>query len=295
LLQHACASALGEKPDMLVVVGGPRTARRAGQLAYRTGTPILFLPGVRSATWAQHLWGSLSLEDMVAAIARGNLTPVRLGAGLAHDQIFFGKACFGLLAHLPQLRQAFQEADTFAEGWQVVTRGAQLSRFVVAPNLHFRSDDTDRKAAKGLTVDVPAPERQLGNTRTYRPSFECSATRYGAFGLIKALMGRRSDVQAPTDRFGCFSLQIGAEGTSWILLDEEPIRFHETVKIRFVSGAIQTFIFNPNPQFANDNPMELGMRFRSFCASEEPDRNLDPFPPVSLLRVRESGNHGRQG
>jgi hypothetical protein len=195
LLHHACASALGEKPDMLVVVGGPRSARRAGQLAYRTGTPILFLPGVRPAKWAQHLWGSLSLEDMIGAIARGDLTPVRLGAGLAQDQIFFEKACFGLLPHLPQLRQAFEEADTFAEGWQVITRSAQLSRLLLAPNIHFRCSDSDRRAAKGLTIKMPAPDKQFGNRLTYHPSSNARRT-----DMARLDSSRRSSAKAPASR-----------------------------------------------------------------------------------------------
>jgi hypothetical protein len=146
---------------MLVVVGGPRSARRAGQLAQKTGTPILFLPGIRDARWARHLWGPLSLEDMISAIARGELTPVRLGVGMAEDQIFFEQARFGLLPHLPELRQALDEADTFAEGWQVITRTAQLSRLLLAPNVHFHAGDSNHQSAKGLTVTVPTPDTQL--------------------------------------------------------------------------------------------------------------------------------------
>ncbi len=85
--------------------GGRDLGVDAGQLGlWDRHTNSLFARGPSPPKWAQHLWGSLSLKDMIGAIARGDLTPVRLGAGLAQDQIFFKKACFGLLAsHLPQL------------------------------------------------------------------------------------------------------------------------------------------------------------------------------------------------
>ena len=70
LFKFACLGAIAEKPDMLVVAGGPRAARRAGQMAYARRLPILFLPGHRSPRWAMRLWGSLSLEEMVAALAQ---------------------------------------------------------------------------------------------------------------------------------------------------------------------------------------------------------------------------------
>ena len=298
LLHHACASALGEKPDMLVVVGGPRSARRAGQLAYETGTPILFLPGVRAAKWAHPLWGSLSLEDMIGAIARGELTPVRLGAGMAGNQIFFEQASFGLLAHLPALRQAFEEADTFAESWQVIGRMAQLSRLLLAPKIHFRAEDSHARAAEVLDVKVPAADTQLAHRRTYRPSLECAASRHGAWALIKAFVGKSAQAEArdhdglgqdgrgQTEEFGCLTLHIDAEGPTWILLDEEPILFRHAVEIRFVPGAIQTFIFNPAPQFANDNPKKSGKRFRSFSAVAEPLRNFRPPSPVGIHKSR---------
>jgi diacylglycerol kinase family enzyme len=287
LLQHACTSALDEKPDMLVLVGGPRSARRAGQLAHKTGTPILFLPGIRAAQWAHPLWGPLSLEDMVGALARGELTPVRLGVGMAGNQIFFEQASFGLLVHLPELRQAFEEADTVAEGWRVIGRTAQLSRLLWAPDIRFRSDDSNPRTAKALTIKVPAPDAQLAHCRGH--SFlECSASGHRPFALIKALLGRSCGVEGRgrANHFGCTTLRVEAEGPVWILLDEEPILFRQAVEIRFLPDAIQTFAFNPARQFANDNPKEAKKRLRGFSVDVEPGCNLGTPSPVVVHENR---------
>ena len=103
LLKQACRGAIAERPDVLVFAGGPRAARRAGQIAYTHRLPIVFLPSRRPAPWARQLWGSLSLEEMVTALAEERLIPLRIPVGLAAGEIFFGNATCGFL---PQFRQA---------------------------------------------------------------------------------------------------------------------------------------------------------------------------------------------
>src|SRR6185369_17821669 len=123
----AYASALAERPDVLVTVGCSRSARRAGQLAYEQKIPVIFLPGVNAPEWARTLWGTLSLEEMVAALARGDIKRVRLGAGLVANQIFFEDACCGVLPFVPELRRDLSDSDSFSEGWQALMRTADVS------------------------------------------------------------------------------------------------------------------------------------------------------------------------
>src|SRR5215510_7134662 len=120
LLKFACRGAIAEKPDLLVIVGGPRAARRAGQIAYTHRLPIVFLPGDRGLRWAGQLWGSLSLDEMVEALAHERLTPVRLPVGLAGGQVFFGEAACGFLPQVGQLGSDLAEADTMASGARLI-------------------------------------------------------------------------------------------------------------------------------------------------------------------------------
>ena len=103
LLDIAYASALAEKPDVLVMVGCARSARRAGQLAYEQKIPVIFLPGLDAPKWARPLWGTLSLDEMITALARGDIKRVRLSAALAANQVFFHEARCGLLPFLADL------------------------------------------------------------------------------------------------------------------------------------------------------------------------------------------------
>ena len=126
-LHSACAGAIADRPDVLVVAGGPRTARRAGQVAYQHGVPILFLPGLSSSHWAQRLWGSLSLEAMIAALSREEIGFSRLGVGIAGGEIFFDEARCGLLPQLALTHGALREAEGFSERWRVLACDQLLS------------------------------------------------------------------------------------------------------------------------------------------------------------------------
>jgi diacylglycerol kinase family enzyme len=143
LLQAACISAVAEAPDVLVVAGGPRTARRAGQIAYEQGVPLLFLPGLRSPRWAKPLWDSLPLEAMIAALACEEVSPARIAVGMAGDQVFFGDARVGLLPQLAEVHGSFFESETMTESWRSLGRAASLAQSMAHPAVRICSSPHD--------------------------------------------------------------------------------------------------------------------------------------------------------
>ena len=235
---------------MLVMVGGPRAARGAGQLAYERGTPILFLPGSRAPIWARRLWGGLSLDEMISALARGEMKPTRLNAGTVGGQIFFDHASCGLLPLMGELRQAFAEADIFSEVWKTLLRGAGLARLVIHPRIRFRSEAHSRSAT-ALVVSLAA--REWGKAQT--PSLACEIWKRSVFNQLGTLVGssfgtkRRCD---PIERFMCTQLTIDEKRATWLLLDGVPRQFEGPVEFTCVPDAIQTFAFGPR-QAANDH------------------------------------------
>ncbi len=206
LLRLACRAAVAEDPGMLVIIGGPRAARTAAQIAYERGTPILFLPGFRTPKWARHLWGRLSLDDMISALARGDMKPTRLSASTAGGQIFFDSACCGLLPLAGELRQALAEADSFSEVWKALVRGMRLSRLVIGPGIRFHCEDTLTRSATALVVS--AGER--GREEHKQPFFACKAWKHSALDYLGALAGSGfgADWQRSghVKRFACTSL-----------------------------------------------------------------------------------------
>jgi hypothetical protein len=250
LLSHACRAALAEEPGMLVMVGGPRAARGAGQLAYERGTPILFLPGSRAPVWARRLWGGLSLDEMISALARGEMTPTRLNAGTAGGQIFFDHASCGLLPLIGELRQALAEADIFPEVWKTLLRGAGLARLVVHPRIRFRSADSPPRSASALVVSPATREWREGQT----PALTCQAWKHSVFGQLGALVGGSFGAnwrRDPVERFACAQLAIDGKRATWLLLDGVPRRFDGPVELECIPDAIRTFAFNPR-EAAND-------------------------------------------
>ena len=252
LLQHACRAALAEDPGLLVIVGGPRAARIAGQSAYERGIPILFLPGLRTPMWARHLWGRLSLDDMISALARGDMKPTRLSASTAGGQIFFDHASCGLLPLAEELHRTLAEADIFSEVWKGLLRGISFSRLIIRPGIRLRCEDSLSRCATALVVS--ATQRESGDSQP--PSFACEAWKHSAFEQLGALAGSSFGVDwrrsGHHERFACTGLAIDQKRTTWLLLDGTPRRFDGPVKFKFVPDAIQTFAFSPRAA-ANDS------------------------------------------
>ena len=257
LLSHACRAALAEEPGMLVMVGGPRAARGAGQLAYERGTPVLFLPGSRAPVWARRLWGGLSLDEMISALARGDMKPTRLNAGTAGGQIFLDHASCGLLPLMAELRQALAEADIFPEVWKTLLRGAGLGRLVVHPRMRFRREDSSLRSATALVVSPDA--RDWGKAQT--PSLACKAWKHSVFEqlgtLVSSGFGTNWQHSDPVERFACTHLAIDEKRATWLLLDGVPRRFDGPIEFKSVPDAIQTFAFGPREAANDDSPWRL--------------------------------------
>ena len=292
LLQHACLSAIDERPDVLAIVGGPRAARRAGQLAHERDIPILFLPGFRSPEWARNLWGAMSLEEMIAALAQGAAIPARLDAAAASGRIFFDCASCGVLPHLAELRTALRETDSFSEDWQVRMRAAGLARSVLSPGIRFYTDDS--KLCRSAALIVAAHRTPWREPR--EPAFDCMALHYGPAAYFGALLrsGFGGDWQksAQARPFACETLTLAMTGPSWILLDGEAVHFDGPIAFRSVPGAIRTFVFSPAQGHANPDSRLPRSRFRSLSETGEP-WNLSGPSHVRMPDTRESGD-GRQ-
>jgi len=82
---HLCSSPVSGRSPRNRICWSSSAVRKPlavpGKVAMTAMLPILFLPGNAVPPWASRLWGSLSLEGMIAALAGENVTPIRLAAG----------------------------------------------------------------------------------------------------------------------------------------------------------------------------------------------------------------------
>src|SRR5262245_54806162 len=180
LLKFACLGALAERPGVFVIAGGPRAARRAGQIAYAHRLPIVFLPGLRTPCWASALWGSLSLEEMVVALAREELRPERLSAGIAGGHMFFDSANCGVLPQIGQLRDDLREMESLTGAARLLGRIAAASRLSLSQRVCVLCHGAPRHAST-VVVDTRGESEASANARVTRlGSFACMAWRQRA-------------------------------------------------------------------------------------------------------------------
>lgn len=249
LLKFACLGAIAEKPDMLVVAGGPRAARRAGQVAHAHQLPILFLPGSRSPHWARKLWGSLSLEDMVTALAQEAVTPVPLPAGIAGGHIFFGDAICGFLPQIRQLRDDLTEVESPAAAARLLAEAAAACSLALGPRIGIRCHGGPRKASAVVVGAHAGEDTTLDAGIARHASFTCAAWNQGALALARASLrvaagGDWQSEQEP-ERFSCTKLSLHAGAKTWLLLDGEAIAFRGPVELSYLPEAVETFAFAP--------------------------------------------------
>jgi hypothetical protein len=260
LLRLACSGAVDERPDVLVVAGGQRTARAAGQIAHKHGIPILFLPGLRSPEWARSLWGSLSLEDMIEAMAREHIRATRIGVGFAGTEMFFGNAHCGLLPQLSQMNQALKETEALAEGLGVLGRAMNLVRMFAGTGIEIRRPQCALMRASALMVTAQSPARSLWSRLSFPrlQTFNCAVWQYrtpvaylGA--VLKAAGGTDCCDPAQAEHFDCETLTVNTRAGRWLLLDGEPVRSEESTVLRFMPNAVRVCAFRNEGRSANDN------------------------------------------
>jgi diacylglycerol kinase family enzyme len=267
LFEFACIGAVTDRPDLFVIAGGPRAARLAGQIAHRHGVPILFLPGARAYDWGRRLWGSLSLDDMIAALAREDIRPTRLGAGFAGGEIFLGDARLGFLPQLANLNETFRETEMAMEGWSVFSRAVSLGRTIAGgrPEMHCPERDSMRVATLIVTAQGfdGSPSRNLAMQRPQ--NFSCSIWKYAnpiayTFAALKALAGGDWRKRADADCFECNELSIDMHSARWIVLDGEPVWSQKRVVLRFQPDAVRVFSFRQEQKGIDSNQSRTTLR-----------------------------------
>jgi hypothetical protein len=244
LVKQACRGAIAERPDALVFAGGSRAARRAGHLAYTHRLPIVFLPSRRPAPWARQFWGSLSLEEMVVALAEERLIPLRISAGLAGGEIFFGAATCGFLPQLRRFRLDLVETDSLSASARVLSATASAFSLALSRKIRIWCHGAPRTASAVMIEVQTRPDGAVRRFGTFAcAAWDQSAVHLAGAKLRAALAGDWQSTYEPS-RFGCTKLTLQSGGRTWLLLDGEVIAFDGAVELRYVPQAVQTFAFS---------------------------------------------------
>jgi len=142
------------------------------------------------------------------------------------------------------------------------------------------------QAGEGPVQAGSVPESRL-------PVFRGTAFHYGPLGYLASLVrgsvggqwrgGRQED-------FTCRELSLQVQPGTWILLDSDPMQLPRDVEFRFVPGAVETCIFAPARQIANDNAK--ARQRLPYGDIAEAGRELWNFPSPSHVAIWESRESG---
>jgi diacylglycerol kinase family enzyme len=295
LLKQACRGAIAERPDLLVIAGGSRPARRAGQVAYTHRLPIVFLPGRIPVPWARPLWGQLSLEEIVAALAKEQVAPVWLPAGMAGGEIFFGNATCGFLPQFRRLRSDIVETESLSASARVISAAASASSLAFGRKVRIWCHGAPRMAS-AVTVDVQglSPEKSLARFGAFACAAWSRNTASLAGAKLRAALAGDWQSAYPPDRFTCTKLTIQTGSRTWLLLDGEVIPFGGAVELRYIPKAILTFAFaaeavHPNAALRNPfrTPPYRLREPRTALSRSNPGRRQDSrgWMPVRVKEV----------
>ncbi len=256
LFDVAYASALAEKPDVLVVAGCARSARRAGQLAYEQKAPVIFLPGLNASDWAAGLWGSLNLDEAIAALARSEIKRVRLTVGLAGAHVFLNDARCGLLPFVPELRRDISDSEGFSEGWHAVRRAVDAGYCLLRRGVEFTPQGDQSRRASALVLRASGNVQTGSVSDSHFPVLSATAFNYGPLGYLLGVARGCTGGEwqgGREEHFVCSEVDLHTQYGAWILLDGEPLRLRGGTGVQLIAGGLETCMFAPGLQIARGN------------------------------------------
>jgi len=211
---------------------------------------------------------------------------LRLPAGLAGGEIFFGEAICGFLPQVRQLGSDLAQVETIATGARLIAGTAGAFGLAVGRGIRISCHGAPR-CASAIVIGTQGAARHAPNATVARlGAFACECWSNGAAPFARASWraafgGDWKSAQQP-ERFSCTKLAIEAGSTTWLLLDEEPIAFHGRVELRYLPKALPTFAFAVGERPVSSRAQ---MGFRAI-----PNESREPGAPMP----RSNPGYGQQ-
>ena len=238
----ALDEALALKPDAILVLGGDGTARSAATKLLPTGVPAAFLPGGTMNILPTRLYGEAPLDQILKAIAQGNVSHVQLRAGLAGSQPFFVAATFGFLPYLATVRERLRRARSIGARAHAIQQMLRFSAPYFERPVGFTAPGQGMRLSSGLVaglgdLDALHPLREPHVTLDH---FECASLDVtGWSGLLRlslTALARRDWRNHPhVTPFTTERLDVFAGRRVRATLDGEPCRLRGPLTLRFAA------------------------------------------------------------
>jgi len=155
-IEAALRAAFDAGPDLVIVLAGDGTARRAAELAGPNGPLVAPLPGGTMNLLPRALYGDRPWMDALAHILEhGVARPV--SGGRVGGRVFFVGAVLGPAALLGRAREAIRLRDL----GEALRRARHALRSTFAGELHYRLDGGPERRTEALALITPMISRAM--------------------------------------------------------------------------------------------------------------------------------------
>ncbi len=240
-LEAALRRAVDAAPDLLIVLAGDGTARRACELAGPDGPVVAALPGGTMNMLPFALYGRRPWREALAdALERGEVRPV--SGGEADGRRFYVAAILGAPTLWARAREAMRHGQ-LRRAW--VRARLALSR-AFGHRLRYSLDGGGERRAEALSLMCPLVSRAMTDDRALdvaalHPRGAGEALRLGARTLLADMLGDwREDPAVDAD---CArEIRVRSHRRIPAVLDGEPVRLPRDTVVRWRPGAFRALI-----------------------------------------------------
>jgi diacylglycerol kinase family enzyme len=235
------------KPDAVLIVAGDGTARAAAEMAGPDGPLIAPLPGGTMNMLPHALYGMVSWPEAMANCLKGgpDLSDDRIrmiSGGEINGRLFFVAAILGS----PALWADAREAARAGRADLAVLRAHRALRRAFSSRLRYVLDGRPKGKTEALSLMTPLVSADLhADEQALEAAALDPASALDIFRLgVNTVAGNwRNDPSVIAGR--CRIGKVWAGGRIPAILDGEPVRLDDTVRIRFRPKAFRALVPAP--------------------------------------------------
>jgi diacylglycerol kinase family enzyme len=237
-IEGAFAEAATHKPEVLVVLGGDGTIRRAAEAYTGTDAYLLPLPGGTLNVLPRALYGDSCWQEALKETLANPLTK-ELSGGRVGDKLFFVAAVVGAPALWMEAREAIREGDILNA---VVKAGVAFEAMFDTRIQYFISPEVNGEA-EVVAVICPLVSEQLSDSEQALEAAAINvedATELLGLATASAFGKWRDDESVTLTKTRQVTVQSSRDIP--LFLDGERIRAGKKVGITFVPRAVNVIV-----------------------------------------------------
>jgi len=241
-MERSFAEAAKEKLEVLIVLGGDGTIRRAGEVCAREGLYFIPLPGGTMNMLPRALYGDVSWEDALKSTLVAPSVKA-LSAGRVTDKLFFVAAILGAPSLWVEPRESIREGDII----RAIEKGTVAFQEMFETKVQYLISGEVKGEAEAVALICPLVSEEMSDSEQALEAAVIDVESVGeVIGLATAAAfgewrDNRNVLLSKTKRVAVQSpKEIPA------ILDGERINLGRSAQIDFVSKAVNVIVAASN-------------------------------------------------